>query len=136
MAFKMKLSSKELDGPYSFSNTDTEAIKNGSAALGNKGSIGQMKGSVSLKLDDDKTVNKITPKTIDVRTGGQLVPTRGDLTEKQNKEVVSKSLPQSLKSGKKKSLTSNEKLKVANKGELLGNAKSAENELSRRFGKK
>jgi len=56
MAFKMKLSSKELDGPYNFSNTHTDAIKSGSGALGESGSI----GLAAPALQTDDTYTKVT----------------------------------------------------------------------------
>ena len=80
MAFKMKLSSKELDGPYNFSNTHTDAIKSGSGALGESGSIGQMKGGVGLAapaLAKDKK---------DV-TGGESSIAAGDVNELDNVDL-------------------------------------------------
>jgi len=58
MAFKMKLSSKELDTPSNFKQTHADAIKAGSGALGDKGSVGELspvlKGGAPVLAKDKK----------------------------------------------------------------------------------
>ena len=144
MAFKMKLTSKELHGAYPFSNTQTETIKKGSGGLGMAGQVpdgpadsgmANMNTGPILKVGG---VNEIKPKGVDLRTGGQLVPKRGDLTEEQNDDVLNKSFASvpDHTSGKRKKLTDKDKAKIVNTGNLQGSAAAAGNELERRQGKK
>lgn len=143
MAFKMTPGSKELDGMYNFSNKQTENIKAGSGGLGMSGQVpdgpgsqGEAMGphmnegmSPALKVN---TVNEIKERGVDLRTGGQLVPTRGDLTEEQNKDVVKRSLPTDIASGRRTKMTDKDKANMANTGNLLGSATAAGNELARK----
>lgn len=143
MAFKMKAGSKELDGMYNFSNKQTENIKAGSGGLGMAGQVPDGPGSQGEAMGPHmneggspylkvKPVNEIKKRGVDLRTGGQLVPTRGDLSEEQNREVVKKSLPADINSGKRRKMTDQDKAKMVNTGSLLGDALSATNELARR----
>jgi len=138
----MKLTSKELHGAYPFSNKQTDTIKKGSGGLGMAGQVpdgpgdsgmANMNTGPILKVGG---VNEIKSKGVDLRTGGQLVPTRGDLTEEQNKDVLNRSMNKDVASGKKKSMTDKDKANMANTGNLLGSATAAGNELERRQGKK
>ena len=52
MAFKMKLGSKNLDGPYSMSNTQTETIKKGSGGLGMAGQVPDGPGDSGMAMND------------------------------------------------------------------------------------
>ena len=141
MAFKMKLGSKNLDGLYSINNKQTEAIKSGSGGLGMAGQVPDGQGSQGEAMSPHfqrggKSVNEIKSKGVDLRTGGQLVPTRGDLTEEQNKDVLNRSMNKDIASGKKKSMTDKDKAKMVNTGNLLGSAAAAGNELERTQAKK
>tara|TARA_R110002126_G_scaffold39603_1_gene117416 strand:+ start:211 stop:753 length:543 start_codon:yes stop_codon:yes gene_type:complete len=85
-----------------------------------------------------KSVNEIESKGVDIRTGGQLVPRRGDLTEEQNDDVLMKSFAKvpAHTSGKRKKLTDKDKANIVNTGALQGSAAAAGNELERTQGKK
>ena len=138
MAFTMKLGSKNLDGPYSMSNTQTDTIKKGSGGLGMAGQVPDGQGSQGEAISGifqrgGKSVNEIESKGVDIRTGGQLVPKRGDLTEEQNDDVLKKSFASvpSHTSGKRKKLTDKDKAKIVNTGALQGSAAAAGNELAR-----
>ena len=141
MAFKMKLNSKELHGAYPFSNKQTDVITSGSGGLGMAGQVPDGPGSQGeamgpiLKVGG---VNEIKPKGVDIRTGGQLVPRRGDLTEEQNDDVLKKSFDSvpDHGSGKRKKLTDKDKAKIVNTGALQGSAAAAGNELKRTQAKK
>ena len=50
MAFKMKLGSKNLDGPYSMSNTQTDTIKKGSGGLGMAGQVPDGPGDSGMAM--------------------------------------------------------------------------------------
>jgi len=78
-----------------------------------------------------KTANEIKKRGVDLRQGGQLVPTRGDLTKKQNREVLKQSVPADISSGKRRRFTDQDKAQMANTGNLLGSARAATNELER-----
>jgi len=136
----MKAGSKELDGMYNFSNKQTENIKAGSGGLGMAGQVPDGPGSQGeamgphmdggiYKVDP---VNEIKKRGVDLRQGGQLVPTRGDLTEEQNRDVVKKSLPKDIGSGKRRKMTDKDRAQMVNTGSLLGDAQAATNELERR----
>ena len=136
MAFKMKLGSKDLDGLYSINNKQTEAIKSGSGGLGMAGQVPDGPGSQGEAMSPHfqrggKSVDEIKSKGVDLRTGGQLVPTRGDLTEEQNDDVLKRSMNKDVESGKKRGMTDQEKAKMVNTGNLLGSAAAAGNELAR-----
>ena len=138
MAFKMKLGSKNLDGLYSINNKQTDAIKSGSGGLGMAGQVPDGQGSQGEAISPHfqrggKSVNEIESKGVDIRTGGQLVPKRGDLTEEQNDDVLKKSFASvpSHTSGKRKKLTDKDKAKIVNTGNLQGSAAAAGNELAR-----
>ena len=138
MAFKMKLGSKDLDGLYSINNKQTDAIKSGSGGLGMAGQVPDGQGSQGEAISGifqrgGKSVNEIESKGVDIRTGGQLVPKRGDLTEEQNDDVLKKSFASvpSHTSGKRKKLTDKDKAKIVNTGNLQGSAAAAGNELAR-----
>ena len=79
----------------------------------------------------EKTASEIKKRGVDLRTGGQLVPTRGDLTPEQNREVLKKSVPADIDSGKRRKFTDQDKAQMANTGNLLGSAQAATNELER-----
>ena len=138
MAFKMKLGSKDLDGLYSINNKQTEAIKLGSGGLGTAGQVPDGQRSQGEAMSPHfqrggKSVNEIESKGIDIRTGGELVPRRGDLTEEQNDDVLKKSFAKvpAHTSGKRKKLTDKDKTNIVNTGALQGNATAAGNELAR-----
>ena len=139
----MKAGSKELDGMYNFSNKQTENIKAGSGGLGMSGQVPDGPGSqgeaTGIHMNEGmspvlkvKTVNEIKKRGVDLRTGGQLVPTRGDLTEEQNKDVVKRSLPTDIASGKRRKMTDQDAAQMVNTGSLLGSATAASNELARK----
>jgi hypothetical protein len=88
-------------------------------------------GAGSPATRREKTASEIKKRGVDLRTGGQLVPTRGDLTPEQNREVLKKSIPEDINSGKRRKWTEQDKAQMANTGNLLGSAQAATNELER-----
>ena len=91
MAFTMKLGSKNLDGPYSMSNTQTDTIKKGSGGLGIAGQVpdGQRSQGEAMsphfQLDNSyiKTEEKEGYMGRGVTRGGKM-PEVGDQFESDN----------------------------------------------------
>jgi hypothetical protein len=144
MAFTMNKDRISLRGsantPGPFSESDTgrigEANPTADGIPVGQGSQGEAISGIFQR--DGKSVNKVESRGLDLRTGGQLVPKRGDLTEEQNDDVLNKSFASvpDHTSGKRKKLTDKDKAKIVNTGALQGSAAAAGNELERTQAKK
>ena len=100
MAFKMKLGSKNLDGPYSMSNTQTDTIKKGSGGLGMAGQVPDGQGSQGEAMSPH------------FQRGGKKFDTvgGGEVTEEYMSGVTRRG--ESLKKGMKINTPKGDKLEV------------------------
>ena len=94
MAFKMKLGSKNLDGPYSMSNTQTDTIKKGSGGLGMAGQVPDGPGSQGEAMSPHNMMSPV------LKTGDKFDPIGGGKITEEYMSGVTRG-GESLKKGMK-----------------------------------